>query len=93
MPLARLNEGVRPELDGVAFGMLDGRRTVNCLVTYGAITDAMGGNPTQDDMVRWFKDNRASVEHVASAMFDRHAVTHPQLVVRTRDLNPHLFKK
>ena len=92
MPLIRLNEEYLADLGGVGFGMLDGDRTIRCLVTYEAITDAMGGNPSQNDQVQWFVHNRSDVEQVASAMFDDGAVSQPELQVGTRNLNPHLFR-
>ena len=91
MPLTRLNEGYAVELDGIGFGMRDGQRTVRCLVTDDALTDAMGGNPSQQEKIEWFVANRADIEAVASAMFDGGANNQP-LRVGTRDLNPHLFR-
>jgi hypothetical protein len=97
MPLTRLNDGYAVDLEGISFGMreqrLDEQRlTVRCLVTGDALTDAMGGNPSQEEQVQWFVANRAEIEAVASSMFDGGANTQPQLRVGTRDLNPHLFK-
>ncbi len=93
MPLTRLNDGHAVDLEGISFGMLDGeQRTVRCLVTGDALTDAMGGNPSQKEQVEWFIANRAEIEAVASTMFDGGANIQPQLRVGTRDLNPNLFK-
>jgi hypothetical protein len=91
--LRRVNEEYAIDLEGVAFGMLDAeKRTVQCLVTGDALTDALGGNPTQTEKVDWFVANRALVEEVASAKFDRGAVESDGTIrVGTRDLNPQLF--
>lgn len=86
MPLLRLGEDAyRVDLEGVAFGMLvvgEGR-TQRCLVTYEALTDAMGGVPTQDEQVQWFMANRSDIEEVASDKFDNRLVEPDGFVVVT----------
>jgi len=93
MPLKRLNEAYVVELDGIGFGMLDEQwRKLRCLVTGAAITDAIGGTPTQAEQVEWFLSNRSSVEQVAAAKFDQRTFENDGSIrVGTRDLNPHLF--
>jgi hypothetical protein len=93
MRLKHLNDGYGIDLEGIAFGMLDAqKRPVRCLVTGDALTDAIGGNPTQAEQVDWFLSNRALVEEVASAKFDQGAVESDGTIrVGTRDLNPLLF--
>jgi hypothetical protein len=73
MPLTRLGDNAYAvELEGVAFGMnvVGTNRPQRCLVTYEALTDAMGGNPNQAEQVEWFRANRSDVEDVASRKFD-----------------------
>ena len=93
MPLTRMNEGFSRDLEGIAFGMLDEQqRPVRCLVTDAALTDAMGGNPTQEEQAEWFMANRVFAEEVASDKFDKRAVERDGSIrVDTQDLNPHLF--
>jgi hypothetical protein len=42
------------------------------------LTDAIGGNPSQQEQVEWFVANRSEIEAVASAMFDGGANIQPQ---------------
>jgi uncharacterized protein DUF1488 len=95
MSLKRLNNGYAIDLEGVAFGMLDDRgNTVRCLVTGDALTDAIGGNPSQKEQVEWFVSNRSIIEQVASVKFDQGAIENNGAVrVGTRDLSPHLFHR
>jgi uncharacterized protein DUF1488 len=89
MSLTRLNDGYSADREGVAFGMKDGDRVVRCLITQAALTDAMGGIPTQQDQICWFLANRGEVEEVASAIYDREPA--PTICIESRDLNPDLF--
>ncbi len=43
-------------------------RIVVCLVTYEALTDAMGGDLTQEEQNAWYKENQGFVDGVAAAM-------------------------
>jgi hypothetical protein len=92
MPLKRLSQGYQDDLEGIRFGMRDEQRTVICLVTDAALTDAMGGNPTQAERSEWFVAHRSDIEEVASSKFDQGALeANGNIRVDTRDLNPHLF--
>jgi hypothetical protein len=79
-------------LEGVSFGMKDGKRTVRCLVTYKALTDMVGGAPNQNELNGAFRDDRGDIEDVASAKFDDGKIEADGSVrIDTRDLNPELF--
>ena len=93
MPLRRLNEAYAVELDGIGFGMVDEQwRKLRCLVTGAAITDAIGGNPTQAEQVEWFLANRSLVDQAATVKLDRRTFENDGSIrVGTRDLSPHLF--
>jgi hypothetical protein len=90
MPLRRLNEAYASDSEGIGFGMLNAQwRKLRCLVTGAAITDAIGGNPTQAEQVEWFLANRGSVEQIATVKFDQGAFeSDGSIRVGTRDLNP-----
>ena len=92
--LSRLNKyyGVEPE--GIAFGMLDRNGTiVKCLVTYEAITERMGGVPTQEQQAEWFVANRSHVETIASKKFAAGAFSDGEFPIRieTQNLNQGQF--
>jgi hypothetical protein len=89
MPLTRLSDGYSADLEGVAFGMKDGDQSIRCVVTEEALTDAIGGIPSQQDQILWFLANRGEVEEVASAIYDGEPA--PTIRIKSRDLNPHLF--
>jgi hypothetical protein len=93
MPLKRLNEAYAIELDGIGFGMVDEQwRKLRCLVTGAAITDAIGGNPTQAEQVEWFLANRCLVDRAVTVKFDHRTFENDGSIrVCTRELNPHLF--
>jgi hypothetical protein len=73
--------------------MLAGKRTIRCLVTDDALTDAVGGNPTQAQKLEWFGHNRSRVEGIASRLFDRGMPTEPQLRCVTRNWRWHAMDK
>ena len=81
------------QLEGIAFRMLDEQlRPVRCLITGDALTDALGGEATQEEEVEWFRASRDLVEQVASDKFDNRALEGDGTIrVDTQDLNPHLF--
>lgn len=93
MPLKHLNEAYAIELDGIGFGMVDEQwRKLRCLVTGAAITDAIGGNPTQAEQVEWFLANRSLVDRAITVKFDHRTFENDGSIrVCTRELNPHLF--
>ena len=92
MPLKRLNEEYQKDLEGIRFGMRNEQRMVICLVTDTALTDAMGGNPTQAERSEWFIAHRSDIEEAASSKFDQGAFeADGNIRVDTRDLNPRLF--
>jgi hypothetical protein len=94
MALTRLSEQYESDLEGIAFGMLDGDRPVRCLVTYGALTDRTGGDPSQRELVECFKAIRCEIEDLASAKCAAGRLEKQgywDIVVTSRDLNPGLF--
>ena len=93
MPLRRLNEAYAIDSEGIGVGMLDAQcRKLRCLVTGAAITDAIGGNPTQAEQVEWFLANRSLVDQAATVKFDHRTFENDGSIrVGTRDLSPHLF--
>ena len=83
------------DLDGVAFGVIivGVGRTQKCLVTYEALTDAMGANPTQTEQMDWFLAHRSDIEDVAIRKFDNNLLeADGTICLNSRDLNPHLFR-
>ncbi len=86
MPLTRLNESYRVDLEGIAFGMVDQNGdTVRCLVTDDALTDAIGGIPNQAEKLEWLQRNRGDVEMTAVILFDQNPATAPQLRIDSRE--------
>jgi hypothetical protein len=93
MGFVRANEGFRVDLEGIEFAMKGEHsgRIVVCLVTYEALTDAMGGDPTQEEQNAWYKENQGCVDGVAAAMLKADPSVE-KLRVDTRNLNPDLFE-
>jgi Protein of unknown function (DUF1488) len=94
MALTRLSEQYESGLEGIAFGMLDGDRPVRCLVTYSALTDRTGGDPSQRELVECFKAIRGEIEDVVSAKCAAGKLEKQgywDIVVTSRDLNSGLF--
>ena len=92
MPLIRSNDTYRLELDGVHFGMQDGRKTVRCMVSYEALDDHVGRTPNQRDRASIFQEIRSRIEAIASAKYAAGRVE-PDGTIRVdrRDLNPAQF--
>jgi Protein of unknown function (DUF1488) len=87
MPLIRSNDTYRQELDGVYFGLQDGRKVVVCMVSNEALDDYARGNPNRRERI--FLKIRPRIEAIASAKYDAgHIETDGTLRVDTRDLNP-----
>ena len=92
--LSRLNKYYGVESEGIAFGMLDRNGTiVKCLVTYEAITERMGGVPTQEQQAEWFVANRSHVETIANKKFAAGAFSDGEFPIRieTQNLNQGQF--
>ena len=89
MPLTRLNDGYRPDLDGIYFGMNDGNKNVTCCVKYSALGDLVRGAPSQDKFIRIFVENRITIDAIAATKYDAGFVQDDgTIIVTTRDLNP-----
>jgi Protein of unknown function (DUF1488) len=89
MPLIRSNDTYRQELDGVYFGLQDGRKVVACMVSNEALDDYIRGSPKKRDRASIFLKIRPRIEAIASAKYDAGRIeTDGTLRVDTRDLNP-----
>jgi Protein of unknown function (DUF1488) len=71
MPLERMHdEAIDPQLEGVYFGMVDGTKTVRCLVLYEALMDRGKLSDDQDGRLQTFHQNREEIERIASEKYD-----------------------
>ena len=89
MPLIRSNDTYRQELDGVYFGLQDGRKVIVCMVSNEALDDYVRGSPDKRDRASIFLKIRPRIEAIASAKYDAGRIeTDGTARVDTRDLNP-----
>ena len=94
MPLTRLNDSAfDAQLEGVYFGMWNGRRPVRCFVTHEALTDKAQGSG-QAESLDVFHEYRNEIENLASAKYDAEKIQSDGLVVvDSPDLNPEQFQQ
>src|SRR5262245_32809239 len=94
MPLTRLNDSAfDAQLEGVYFGMWNGRSLVRCFVTHEALTDKAQGSG-QAESLDVFHVYRSEVENLASAKYDAGKIKSEGLVVvDSPDLNPEQFQQ
>ena len=70
MPLTRLNDSAfDAQLEGVYFGMWNGRSPIRCFVTHEALTDKTQGSG-QAESLDVFHEYRSEIENLASAKYD-----------------------
>jgi hypothetical protein len=94
MPLTRLNDSAfDAQLEGVYFGMWNGRSPVRCFVTHEALTDKAQGSG-QAESLDVFHESRSEIENLASAKYDAGKIKSDGLVVvDSPDLNPEQFQQ
>ena len=83
MPLTRLNDSAfDAQLEGVYFGMWNGRSPIRCFVTHEALTDKTQGSG-QAESLDVFHEYRSEIENLASAKYDAGKIRSDGLVVVT----------
>src|SRR6516165_2458383 len=94
MPLTRLNDSAfDAQLEGVYFGMWNGRSPIRCFVTHEALTDKTQGSG-QAESLDVFHEYRSEIENLASAKYDAGKIKGDGLVVvDSPDLNPEQFQQ
>jgi hypothetical protein len=92
MPLIRLDDGYRPDRDGIYFQMKDGTKNVTCCVKYLALKELGQRACSQDECMQTFAENRSMIETIAAIKYETGYIQDDStVIVTTRDLNPEHF--
>src|SRR5262249_61879069 len=93
MPLTRLNDSAfDAQLEGVYFGMWNGRSPIRCFVTHEALTDKTQG-AGQARSLDVFHEYRSEIENLAGAKYETGKIKRDGPVVAGHpDRNPEDFE-